>query len=58
MGSSNFWNPDERRKYLRLLRDVESAHSKKLDLVRRRIETGYYLTDEIARATAAKMLGV
>ena len=27
-----------------------------MDVVRRRIESGYYLSDEVASATAAKML--
>jgi len=56
MSDTKFWNPKELRVYLKLLRDAEDAHSEKIDLARRRIESGYYLTDEIARATALKML--
>ncbi len=56
MSDTKFWNPKELRAYLKLLRDAEDAHGEKMDLVRRRIESGYYLTDEIARATALKML--
>ena len=56
MSDTKFWNPNELRAYLKLLRDAEDAHGEKMDLARRRIESGYYLTDEIARATALKML--
>jgi hypothetical protein len=39
-----------------MLRKVETTRRKKLEQVRRRIESGYYLTDEVARETARKML--
>jgi len=56
MSDTKFWNPQELSLYLRLLRDAEDAHASKMECIRRRIESGYYLTDRIARATALKML--
>jgi len=56
MDNDKFWNSEELRRYLRLLRDVQNAQRDKMDLVRGRIESGYYLTDEIAQATAHRML--
>ena len=52
----NFWRSGELRRYLRLLRDAERAHAEKMQLVRNRIKGGFYLTDEVARATSATML--
>ncbi|MFW6158715.1 MAG: hypothetical protein ACOC8E_05095 [Planctomycetota bacterium] len=56
MTHNNFWNADDLGKYLRLLRNVERARAERLERARRRVEGGYYLTDEIARATAERML--
>jgi hypothetical protein len=41
---------------MQMLRNVEDSRRRKLERVRRRIESGYYLTQEIAEATARKML--
>jgi hypothetical protein len=45
-----------KKRQMKLLADAEEAHRRKIDLVRRRLESGYYLTDAVARATAREMV--
>ena len=56
MTARDFWTPSEFDNYLDLLRHMEAACAARMELVRRRLEAGYYLTPEVARATAEKML--
>ncbi len=56
MNSTNLWTDNDLGKYLTLFRCAEQARKQKIQLTRTRIESGYYLTDQVARATASKML--
>ena len=53
---SLFWNQTELWRYLHMFREVDRNHQARIQLIRDRIRSGYYLTDEITRATAERML--
>lgn len=56
MTIGNFWTLEDVQKYVELCRKVREAHNETIDRVRDRLKSGYYLTDEIARTTAEKMI--
>jgi len=58
MSVTNFWSDNDLDRYAGLYRRLQESRHDKLALVRRRLETGYYLSDEIAQAVAARMLGL
>ena len=45
-------------RYIGPYRRLQKSRNDKMALVRERLEAGYYLTDEIAHAAAARMLGL
>ncbi|MFH1732804.1 MAG: hypothetical protein ABIF82_14290 [Planctomycetota bacterium] len=58
MSANNFWSHRDLDQYIGLYRRLEKSRREKTALVRERLEAGYYLTDEIAHAVAARMLGL
>ena len=56
MRDGNFWKPKELRKYVAYFRRVQGTQRKRIEEIRRKIENGDYLTDDVASATARKML--
>lgn len=54
--AGNFWNIDDLGRYFDLYRRQEKERDNKIVVVRQRLENGYYLSDEVALATAARML--
>jgi len=58
MSINNFWSHRDLNRYIGLYRRLQKNRDDKMALVRKRLEAGYYLTDEIADAAAATMLGL
>lgn len=58
MSTNNFWSHRDLNRYIGLYRRLQKSRDEKIALVRKRLEAGYYLTDEIAHAAAARMLGL
>jgi len=56
MASGNFWTVGDLQQYLALYRKVRETERKKVHRVRARLKSGHYMTDDIARATAEKMI--
>ena len=56
MAENKFWTPEDLRRYLKLLRQVEDSQAERMDRIRKRIDSGYYLTDEMAQKTAQKLV--
>ncbi len=56
MGDANFWTADEQQRYADVLRTIEREHDRQMQLARERIASGFYLTDDAARAAALAML--
>jgi len=56
MTIGNFWTLGDLREYLELCRRIKEAREQKIHRVRGRLKSGYYMTDEVARATAEKMI--
>lgn len=52
----NFWDTDDLSRYVDVYRRQEDERNGKMVVARQRLETGYYLSDEVALATATRML--
>jgi len=54
--AGNFWNINDLNRYFDVYRRQEEEREDKMLVVRHRLECGYYLSDEVAFATATRML--
>ena len=56
MSTSDFWSRNELSSYMGILRRLEKAKSDRAERAKERLESGFYLSDDVARATAKNML--
>ncbi len=54
--AQNCWSKDDLNRYADVYRRQQQDRSGKMTAVRQRLESGYYLSEEAALATAAKIL--